>query len=545
MAGGLLQIIAYGIQDLYLTNDPQITFFKVAYRRHTNFSIQTFERTINEGPDFGKKSAVKIYRLGDLATKMFLRVVLSSLVPNEGAKCAWVKRLGHAILKSIEITIGGQPIDKQYGTWLDIWYELARQGKHEYGYAKLIGDVPSMTNYDNKTKPQYTLYIPLKFWFNRHHGLALPLISIQYHDIYLNIEFEEKQKLLVRNNAFDNFDSMQILDAGVLIDYIYLDMMERRKFATHGHEYLIEKVQYAEEENVEISTKRLRLTFNHPTKEIIWAMRNGIYTSGKHFLCYTNEDDWSNQILTCSQQIISESIILNNGSNVTELGRWEKFPPSVSNQRTSNNKITIQNKSKQTLWFNVNSLMFNNSYNLTDKLSGTIAIDANSTISISNVSTELTERDISIPLENMTDTRISSDPIIVYQFSNYGILITGKINPLEHALLEYNAEERFIKRNGDFFNYLHPQMHHSNQPADGINVYSFAIFPEQHQPSGASNLSKIENIIFTLWFGDNTNKKGKLPLFNIFNLDNRLFIYAYSYNILRVMSGLTTLIYTD
>jgi hypothetical protein len=131
MTGGILQLCVYGAQDIYLTANPQITFFKIVYRKHTNFSIETFERTFNDKPDFGKIGRVKIYRLGDLMTKMYLKVTIGQVVPNDGAKFAWIRRLGHAILDSIAIEIGGVCIDEQCGTWLDIWYELARKGFHE------------------------------------------------------------------------------------------------------------------------------------------------------------------------------------------------------------------------------------------------------------------------------------------------------------------------------------------------------------------------------------------------------------------------------
>lgn len=562
MAGGLLQLLAYGAQDMYLSNDPQITFFKVVYRRHTDFSIQTFERTINDKPNFGQKSVVKIYRLGDLMTKMYLRLVISKFTPNDNSKCAWVRRLGHAILQEVEINIGGTIVDRQYGTWLDIWYELAREGKHERGYAAMIGDVPSMTEFNNKQKPQYVLYIPLKFWFNRNPGLAIPLIALQYHEIFINFRLEEKTKLIIRDQNFNNYDAINILDAGILVDYIYLDMVERKKFAAVGHEYLIEQVQYAGDENVEVNVKRMKLDFNYPTKEIIWAMKNGKYTSGRPFLCYTNEDDWTNTIVQCSGEFIIQSSLLLQGpvTKVDEYGNiiiitpgprpelpgnWEEFIPSVKDKKSSNGKLTITNQSKKnSLWINTTSLIYRG-YNLIDKITAIINVTETDTININNVTTDLTDRDISIPADEMQDERVIKTYIYVYQFSNYGLYISGRGNPTEYALLEYNAEERFMKRNGNFFNYLQPQMHHTNQPADGINVYSFAIFPEKHQPSGTSNLSKIENIILTIWFNDKLNSKNRYPFINPINLENRLYIFAFSYNVFRVISGLSGLAYTD
>lgn len=564
MAGGLLQLVAYGAQDVYLTNDPQVTFFKVVYRRHTNFSVQSFEKKFDDNPDFGQKGAVKVYRLGDLASKMYLRIRVNKITGTSGIKFAWIRRLGHAMIKQIDLKIGGNLIDRHYGTWLDIWYELARQGNHDNGYAKQIGDTDVLTAYNDQTKPEYTLYIPLQFSFNRHYGLALPLIAIQYHEIFLHIEFEEKEKLLVRCRNFDNFDDVKILEVGLVTDYVYLDLPERKRFSVTGHEYLMEQTQYYGDECVEEPIKRIVLDFNHATKEIIWAMRNGLYTVGNHFLCYSNKEDWTDQLIECSIAILKQSMILLKGPDVfvdestgiviSIPGTGEKPPPYglwIEFLRTgqaisspNGNLIVINDSKDKSLWININSLMIGN-YSITEKIAALISVSGDNVITIDDITTALLDRDISFPVEYMTDTRINPDEdICVYQFSNYGLFITGRWNPLGYALLEYNGQNRFEKRNGRFFGDLQPWMHHSNTPKDGINLYSFALEPEKLQPTGTSNLSKIENIILSLWFEDTSNPDGTLPTFPMFNPDNRLFVYAFSYNVFRVISGLTGLSYS-
>lgn len=557
MAGGLLQIIAYGAQDVYLTSEPQITFFKIVYRKHTNFSIQAYEKTFTDNPDFGKRSSTKLYPLADLASKMFLKVVISKIQGINGMKFAWVRRLGHALLRSVEITIGGLRVDKQYGTWLDIWYELARQGNKETGYAKMIGDVDELTEYNDKTKPSYTLLIPLQFWFNRHYGLALPMISIFYHDIYINVEFEEKEKLLVRSSHFNNFKDIKILEADLITDYIYLDIDERKKFAENGHEYLVDILQFSGDEGVIDKVKRMILTFNFPTKELIWAMKNGNYLIGKKFLCYSNKDDWEPEIYDCTKRVLLESMIIlkdcNSSSSESSssndylpppYGCWEEFKPNTICNLSDNGNLIISNYScNYSLWINTNSLMVDD-YNITGKIQATITLTEGNIIVIDEISTPLSERDISIPLDEITDTRLNKSHVHVIQFSNYGLYITGRINPIEYAMLEYNDVERVEKKNANFFGKLQPYIYHNNTPNDGINLYSFAINPEELQPSGTSNLSKVENIILTLWFGDSKNKENKLPNLNLFNLQNRLYIFAFSYNILRVMSGFAALVYS-
>jgi hypothetical protein len=186
MPGALMQLVAYGAQDVYLTGNPQITYFKVVYRRHTNFSMETVEHTLDGSPNFGRKSNVTILRNGDLATKMCLRVTLNAvtLASDTRLQVAWCRRVGHCLVDSVEVEIGGSQIDKHYGHWLDIWYELTHTVEQERGYRAMIGDVDELTTLtavsatESVVLPQYTLYVPLQFWFNRNTGLALPLIAL-------------------------------------------------------------------------------------------------------------------------------------------------------------------------------------------------------------------------------------------------------------------------------------------------------------------------------------------------------------------------------
>jgi len=568
MAGGLMQLVAYGAQDVYLTGNPQITFFKVVYRRHTNFSMEAIEHPMNN-TDFGRKSTVTITRNGDLITKIYLMVKLDKVKPSAefGSKFAWVRRLGYALLQWVEVDIGGSKIDKQYGVWLNIWYELARDaGDKERGFNKMIGDVPELTKYDGEEKPEYVMYIPLKFWFNRHVGLALPLIALQYHEVRLHFEFSRIEDLIVANKAFKQNDlkCLKMKDASILVDYIYLDSEERRRFAQVGHEYLIEQVQFTGEESVQTQTGKYKLDFNHPTKELIWAMKNGNFITGKAFVCYTHLDDWEHHLEECAEKILRESMCLLtvdesipgtsgdpctviNGEDKPDCGEWEEFCPE-SEGTTTNGKIFIKNAScSKALWICTNSLKVG-SYSLTDKIFADVfvPVDAQTVdeIKITNLKTTLTVRDLSIPLELMEDTRCRSDDPCVNMWHNFGVLIDGSGNPVQYALIQLNGHDRFTRREGPYFNYVQPDQHHTNTPADGINVYSFALHPEQHQPTGSANLSRIDNTQLNIWFYDPTFRSG-LPSLNIFNADNKLYIFAVNYNVLRIMSGMGGLAYSS
>lgn len=565
MAGGILQLLQYGAADVYFTANPQITYFKVVYRRHTNFSQELFENGITNSPDFGTKHQVRIFRLGDLMTSMYLMVDIAPVTPTSGSKFAWVRRLGHALLSSVEIEMGGVIFDRQYGEWLDIWYELARTGDHERGYLRMIGDVPELTELNDKTKPAYRLIIPFKFWFNRHVGLALPLVAIQYHEIYINLEFHKKETLVVSDCNFTDLSQLRMVNASLLIEYIYLEDTERYRFSYVPHEYLIEQVQFDGDESVDRELKRVQLLYNHPVKELIWVGKNGFFLTGRRFLCYTHTDDWTSEILKCSRIFLEQSIILlpgpiyerdqygnivvdaygnrvilEPGAPPPELGVWEEFPPEFTGT-TQNGKITVINNSRDfSLWVNTNSLVIEG-VSITGKISATINISTTGAKMITNLTSDISDHDISFPVDLMIDTRLSNNTdVCVRQFSNYGLLISGRVDPFEFTQLDYNNVERFEKRNYRFFNYLMPEMHHNNTPADGINVYSFALKPEEHQPSGTSNFSRIEKIIMTFWFNDHTFEE---PPLNFVNPDSLIYIYAFNYNVLRIGNGLTGLAY--
>ena len=230
MGGGLMQLVAYGAQDIYLTGNPQITFFKVVYRRHTNFSMESIQQTFNGAIDFDRKVTCTISRNGDLIHRIYLQVEFAA----GSTLNAWA---GHKLVKSVEIEIGGQRIDKHYGDWLHIWNELTQTAGHYNGYKQMVSGTEFGDDLSSSvdTLDAQVLYIPLQFWFCRNPGLALPLIALQYHEVKINIEFASKSAVLTTGT---------LNDASLFVDYIYLDTDERRRFAQVSHEYLIEQLQF-------------------------------------------------------------------------------------------------------------------------------------------------------------------------------------------------------------------------------------------------------------------------------------------------------------
>ena len=400
MGGGLLQLVAYGAQDVYLTGNPQITFFKVVYRRHTNFAMEAIQQTFNGNPGYGNTVTCQISRNGDLINRMYLQVDIPA-VTDPGTD-EYVNYLGLRLLKNVVIEIGGQQIDKHYSDWMYIWNELSLPYGKRYAYDKMVGKDGA----DLATK-ETTLYIPLEFWFCRNVGLALPLIALQYHEVKVKIEFEQKPKCVVdTNRATTPADISKVVDiknVSLWVDYIFLDTDERRRFAQLSHEYLIEQLQFTGTESLSNGSNRIKLNFNHPCKELVWVAK---YVS----------------------------------ANTRE-------------------------------WYNY---------------SETPGADA--------------EKDGG--------------------------------NPFTEAILQLNGNDRFATRKGSYFNLVQPFQHHTNVPNNaGINVYSFALKPEDHQPSGTLNMSRIDTATLMVDVAS-----GSYSGINI---------YAVNYNVLRILSGMGGLAYSN
>jgi hypothetical protein len=421
MGGGLMQLVAYGAQDIYLTGNPQITFFKVVYRRHTNFAIEAIEQTFNGAVDFGRKVTVTVSRNGDLITKIYLVTDLPEITVAGGASdtLEWTRSLGNIMIKEVEVEIGGQRIDRQFGEWLVIWAELTVPSGQQDGYANMIGNTSDQwgTKVLGDVLPATRLFVPLQFWFNRNYGLALPLIALQYHEVKINLELRPLTELLIQTDGDDKIPlthSASLGTTSLWIDYIYLDTDERRRFAQVSHEYLIEQLQFTGEETITGASNKVRLNFNHPVKEIIWVAR-------------------------------------------------------------------LADAEAQCQWAN-----------FTD---GTLP-DAD--------------------------------------------MYAGG-NPLVRAKLQLNGHDRFRERTAKYFNLVQPYQHHTNIPAAGIYVYSFGIKPEEHQPSGTANLSRIDNATFIMDFAP----KLFTGLAPYTEKTLKVLIYAVNYNVLRIMSGMGGLAYSN
>ena len=497
MGGGLMQLVAYGAQDIYLTGNPQITFFKVVYRRHTNFSIESIEQTFNGTADFGKKVSCTISRNGDLVHRIYLQTTLPDQtftvaidgtgggaikLQNDAGNTnlrngivRWCNWVGEKMINFAEIEIGGQRIDKHYGEWLHLWNQLTNQSGHDESYQRMVGNTPHLTKNrstvasttatQNITVSGKRLYVPLQFWFCRNPGLALPLIALQYHEVKINIEFEELKNLFIARTSSTTDGGTSVAVQGALqntslwVDYIFLDTDERRRFAQLSHEYLIEQLQYPGEETITTTSNKIRLNFNHPVKELVWVAQKEVSVENMQHFNYTDSLD-SSPTLTHNSQ----------GSRMLQ-GIVE---------------------------------------NISDNVGGSLKL-------------------------------ISSDE--------------GN-NTCSGAKIQLNGQDRFSERDGDYFNYVQPYNHHTRAPHIGVNVYSFALKPEEHQPSGTCNFSRIDNANLFLTVTSNTLKTGKVSVSGGILSEKeittagstknaRVRVYATNYNVLRIMSGMGGLAYSN
>ena len=488
-----MQLVAYGAQDVYLTANPQVTFFKQLYRRHSNFAMESIEQTFNGVGNFGKRVQCTISRNGDLITRVYVQVTLPAIDQTVvGSNVfSWVPYLGQYMINNVYVEIGGQQIDKHYGEWLHVWNELTLPTGKTLAYLNMVNGYggaalgplgacsPCTTEIDAKDAstlaclnpmlanfgddcalsadtvvhgfessgaggsgqavvqgciPEQTLYIPLEFWFNRHTGLALPLIALQYHEVKINVEFENLQYLVnlaagesstvSLTQALSNVANQGLVACSLYVDYIYLDTEERRRFAQVAHEYLIEQLQFTGTESVTSTSNKIQLSFNHPCKELIWVVQNPSY-------------------LDC-----------NSKTNAP----WR-----------------------------------------------------------------------------YTDAKLG--------------------NPTAVAKIQLNGQDRFTEREGSYFNFVQPYQHHTSTPATGINVYSFALKPEDLQPSGSCNFSRIDNAVLNLTLTPATFQTN----INAFNSPTdvqtgvssfkqssaNVNVYATNYNVLRIMSGMGGLAYSN
>lgn len=295
----LLQLVARGRQDVYLTGSPQFTFFKHVYRRYTPFAIESIPIDLDGTPDFGRRISAVIPRRADLLSSLFLEVDLPVIPANTAVDPPityhWVNDIGHALIENISIEIGDKEIDKQTGEWLQIWSLLSTPAEKRVGLDEMIGHWNVYPPAGDPTALR--LSIPLRFWFCNSIGSALPLIALQAHPVRIVIHLRRFQELWWSTEvpAPPGFPCPAITPVSptriqLFGDYIFLDKEERQRFAATEHEYLITQVQYTPPQSIplNVSTATISMTFNHCCKEFIWVLQQDRMRAAREWFNYSN-----------------------------------------------------------------------------------------------------------------------------------------------------------------------------------------------------------------------------------------------------------------
>ena len=415
MAGGLMQLVAYGAQDVYLTGNPEVTFYNAKYKRHTNFAMENIEQTLNGNPGNSGRVSVTVARNGDLVGDMYVELESNAAL---GGNACWV---AERAIASVELSIGGQRVDKQYQKWWRLYTELSLDEAKKATYGKLTSAVGT-----NK------VFLPLMFFFNRNPGLYLPLIALQYHEV--RIDFDLASDMTTYLN----------LTFKVWANYIYLDTEERRRFAQKGHEYLIEQVQHTGVDSVDpTGTKQIRLSYNHPVKELVW--------------CYSGASDVADSLWNFGKAAGTSKVVLSSGpvSTATDVG------------------------------------------------------------------------DGALPISAATGA-----PVVLTSGAGKEAWTEEAQSVQTTMKLVLNGQDRFKEQGSKYFNQVQAFNHHSGCPMPGVYSYSFALKPEEHQPTGTCNFSRIDNAqvaIVTAGAGNATN----------------LHMFATNYNVLRIQSGMGGLAFSN
>jgi len=524
MAGGLMQLVAYGAQDVYLTGNPQITFWKVTYRRHTNFSMESIEQTFNGQADFGRRVQCTISRNGDLAYRVYLQVTLPEVKQTDAAYARWLDYPGEQLVRMVEVEIGGQRIDRQFGDWMHIWNQLTMTAEQERGYHKMIGQTTQLTYVTDpefaevagpcspegstvrqvcqprNALPETTLYVPLQFWFCRNPGLALPLIALQYHEVKINLELRPLDECLwavtglVPSTGAGSFKASgaynkSLVSASLYVDYVFLDTDERRRMAQNAHEYLIEQLQFTGDESVGSSANKLKLNFNHPCKELVWVVQKDAHVD---YCASFEKDQLLFKALGAQPFNYSDAIDALQNALLVFSG-----PDGIGTSATS--YISPSG----------------------------IFVDAAGDITGGGV-TNAFQKPSSSAVEN---SGVGDAGAFVLAETALNMHCWGE-NPVVSAKLQLNGQDRFSEREGSYFDTVQPYQHHTRNPDTGINVYSFALKPEEHQPSGTCNFSRIDNATLQLYLSAETVRG---------NNTAKVRVYSTNYNVLRVMSGIRNL----
>jgi hypothetical protein len=496
---GLLELVAHGIQDIYLIGNPQITFFKIVYKRHTNFSMEAYQLSYDATPLWGQKTTFSITHYADLMYTMIFETDLPQLYstytsdplwtgvgksPSDFSvgqgNISWVNNTGHAIVNYYDLTIGKQLIDRQYSEWMDIWTELTQSESKKRGLDLMLN-----RNANLEVNPgPLTTYVPLQFWFCRNIGLAIPLVALQYHEVQLEVNFRPfnqmytfgantyysatsdgtkilrvynlSNKATVLDDAFQGFIVVFPDGAQYFINPV-LSIGGSPQKGTIANPYLLEMVR-------EIPAGYTNVTIYIKPNGVIDMTKNTNITEVKLYVDYIYLDTIEQrEFATAKHRYLIEQLQYNGSETIS--------PNSLTNRSTLKFNLPV----KELYWVN-----------------------------------------------QLNDIYLTND---LFNYSNTVDPVVPQDNIIASAQIYINGIERFSIRDGNYFRLIQPYQKHTRSPNSFVYTYSFSVKPEEHQPSGCSNFSKLNTKELFLNIQPNTGSQ-------------QLRVYALNYNILRIYSGM-------
>lgn len=495
MGGGLVQLAGYGLQDMYLTYQPTITFFKMVYKRHTNFSCESIQQLFQNKPDFGGRYTCNIAKNGDLMGQIFLCITLPNIPTlvdtnfiNQDinlintAFTAWTEKIGYAILNSIEFEVGGQVVDKLYGDWLNIWTELT-QKYNKKGVDKIIGNVDQLTRYFNG-HGSYLLQIPLPFYFCKYKGLALPLVALEYSDVKINVEFNNLLDVLIvgPTNYIQINENVVNFNPNELISQTVNNVVTYGKFIKFD----------------EITQRLYYMIVNNSTAFVssynIVGLNTGyIVTPNSSPVNYLSkiQSVFNFDNITLGSTYLMVDYIFLDGAERLKFAR-SNHEYLIEHIQYDNEKMLINNNNKIKIVYNhpVKSLFFVTQYDY---------VSVSSLKDVFNYTTNIDKKKG-----------------------------TNIVNQVSFLL---NGKDRITPRSSQYYSWIQNFQNFSNAANEGINVYSFALKNEEYQPSGACNFSRIDDITMVLTVDKSVS----------YNNPAKARIYALTYNVLRIINGVAGL----
>ena len=488
MGLGLLILVSVGKQNIYLSTQPEITFFKTVYKRYTNFSIEPTPQYFKTTPDFGRRCTVSIGRNADLVNRCYLNVELPSIMMENFSsnassvmQFAWVEKIGLALINYVEVEIGGTIIERHYGDWLNIWNELTSPAGLRKSYNKMIGNYNDLTGY-SQNKQSTLLYIPLSFWFCLDSGLALPLIALMHNDVKIHVVFNDI------NVCYKVSPSYYIT---VLDNYCLYNVGEQFS-QTYQNNKVIGEFVYFDQINQNLYYNPIKGTFNIPTNSydtnyVLTGLTSkykmnitpsSVVVRNSSYFQFSNPSLVSANILVHYIYLdnYERSIFINN-SHEYLIPIVQTLPDQTIYSINSTFKLPLYNPVKFVAWrlcllSNINN---NNQFNYT-----------------------------SYPYTTDIESLISTN-----------LLVVNSTNRIELSNIEYYTNIQKYQ-----YNLINTQK--------GIYMYSFSLNPKDIQSAGTMNFSKIDDAYI------------QLSLNNIINYQNPVVMKAYAvqYNLFRASHGI-------